>query len=273
MKEITVKELLEAGAHFGHQVSKWNPKMKPFIYTARNGIHIINLEKTVELGNAAYKFIMERIAEGGDILYVGTKRQASDVIRQEAEKVGMYHVSHRWLGGTLTNFKTLKQSINKLEDLTKRRDGGEFEKLKKKEALLLGREITKLESSLGGIRKMTKLPSIVFILDPTTEHLAKKEAIKLRIPIVAVVDTNGDPNGINYLIPANDDAIGSIQLLVSFITDACSEGVSRRSAQIREKIAEEEKLSARPREKKLKGKAKAYVAKDEPVKKVEVERI
>ncbi|MBI2092672.1 MAG: 30S ribosomal protein S2 [Deltaproteobacteria bacterium] len=266
MSELSVKDLLEAGCHFGHQTARWNPKMKPFIYAAKNGVHIINLDKTVETAAVAYKFVADRVALGESVIFVGTKRQAADIIREQAERAGMYYVNQRWLGGMLTNFKTIKASIDRLQALYQRRDTGEFAKLTKKEGLSHEREIGKLEHSLGGIKNMTKLPGIVFIVDPKTEHIALHEAQRLKLPIVSITDTNCDPDNIDFVVPANDDAIRSITLLIGFIADACVEGLKRREAVIREEVAKEgavkgaSEASGRVREKKMAGKAKAYVA-------------
>jgi small subunit ribosomal protein S2 len=269
MSELSVKDLLEAGCHFGHQTARWNPKMKPFIYAAKNGVHIIDLDKTVESAVVAFKFIADRVALGESVIFVGTKRQAADIIREQAERVGMYYVNQRWLGGMLTNFKTIKASIDRLQSLYQRRETGEFAKLTKKEGLSQEREIEKLEHSLGGIKNMNKLPSIVFIIDPKTEHIALHEAQRLKLPIVAITDTNCDPDDIDFVVPANDDAIRSITLLISFMADACAEGLKRREAVIREEVAAKEKDGAsrgapedsgRVREKKMSGQAKAYVA-------------
>ncbi len=265
MQELSVKDMLEAGCHFGHQTARWNPKMKPYIFTARNGVHIINLDNTVECAKAAYKLIADRVALGDTIIFVGTKKQASDIIREQAERVNMFYVNQRWLGGMLTNFSTIKRSIDHLQNLYQRRDAGEFTKLKKKEALGLEREITKLEKSLGGIKTMTRLPGIVFLVDPKTEHIAKAEANRLKIPVIAITDTNCDPDGIDYPIPANDDAIRSIGLIVSYVADAVAEGLSRRESVAREEGDKEgrEKVAegaARAKERKVSGKARAYTA-------------
>lgn len=269
MTELTVKDLLEAGCHFGHQTARWNPKMKPFIFTARNGIHIINLDKTVESAKSAYKFVADRVALGDAIIFVGTKKQAVDIIREQAERVNMFYVNNRWLGGMLTNFKTIKQSIDRLHMLYKRREAGDFAKLPKKEAIGLEREIVKFEHSMGGIKNMVKLPGAIFIIDPKTEHIALCEAKKLGLPIISITDTNCDPDGIDFAIPANDDAIRSISLITSYIADACAEGLERRATAMREEATKEVKAGApaaeaapsgRVREKKIEGKARAYTA-------------
>jgi len=271
MTELTVKHLLEAGCHFGHQTARWNPKMKPFIFTAKNGVHIINLDKTVDAATSAAKYVTDQVALGQSVIFIGTKRQAADIIRENAERVNMHYVNQRWLGGMLTNFKTIKASIDRLQNLYQRKEAGEFEKLSKKEALGLQREIEKLEHSLGGIKLMTKLPGVVFIIDPKTEHIALKEAMRLKIPVVAVTDTNCDPDGIDFVVPANDDAIKSITLLVSHFADACEEGLKRREVVLREEAEarakarpSEEAAAMRAKEKKVTGKAKAYVAEARP---------
>lgn len=272
MQELPIKELLEAGCHFGHQTSRWNPKMKPYIYAARSGVHIINLDKTVEFAKEAFKYVADQVALGQSVLFVGTKRQAADLIREQAERVGMFYVNQRWLGGMLTNFKTIKASIDRLQSLYQRREAGEFEKITKKEALSLSREIEKLEHSLGGIKTMVRLPSAVFIVDPKTEHIALKEAQRLKIPVIAITDTNCDPDGIDFVIPANDDAIRSISMITNYFADACAEGMKRREAQIRDNVAKEaareksegENVASRVKETKVTDKARAYVADARP---------
>ena len=224
---ITMKQLLEAGVHFGHQTKRWNPKMKPYIFGARNGIHIIDLQKTVGLARSAFRFVSDVAAKGGTVLFVGTKKQAQDVIREEASRSGMYYVTNRWLGGTLTNFKTVKSGIDRLKTIEKMEADGTFERLPKKEVASLEREREKLEKNLGGIKDMTRLPGAVFVIDPKKEHIAVPEANRLGIPVVAIVDTNCDPEGIDYAIPGNDDAIRAIQLFTSKMADACIEGKAR----------------------------------------------
>ncbi len=226
MARLTMKQLLEAGVHFGHQTRRWNPKMKPFIFGERNGIHIIDLQQTVKLFDVAYDFIVETVANGGKVLFVGTKRQAQDTIKEEAERCGMYYVNHRWLGGTLTNFRTIRQSVDKLKKLEEWFEDGTIERFPKKERLKLERLKQKLERNLGGIKEMEELPQAIYIVDPKKEHIAVLEARKLEIPIVAIVDTNCDPDLIDYIIPGNDDAIRAIKLLTSKIADACLEGLS-----------------------------------------------
>jgi len=221
---ITMRQLLEAGVHFGHQTKRWNPKMRPFIFGARNGIHIIDLQHTVKLFNRAYKFIVDTVSAGDPVLFVGTKKQAQEVIQEEAKRCGMFHVTNRWLGGTLTNFKTVKGSIERLRSIEKMAEDGTFERMTKKEVLQLERERMKLEKTLGGIKNMGGLPGAVFIIDPKKEHIAVEEARKLEIPIVAITDTNCDPDLIDFVIPGNDDAIRAIKLFTGKIADACVTG-------------------------------------------------
>ncbi len=241
---INMKQLLEAGVHFGHQTSKWNPKMKQYIFGARNGIHIIDLQKTVVLFKEAYEFITDTVADGGKVLFVGTKRQAQDAIQEEAERAGMYYVTNRWLGGFMTNFQTIKKSIDRMKDLEQMRDDGSFENFKKKEALGFEREITKLNFVFNGIRDLRDIPDAIFIVDPKKEKIALAEANKLGIPVIALVDTNSDPDNIDYVIPANDDAIRAIRLFSSRIADACAEGDRKRQERIEQeavKAAQEAK--------------------------------
>jgi small subunit ribosomal protein S2 len=221
---VTMKQLLEAGVHFGHQTRRWNPKMKRFIFGERNGIYIIDLQQTLTRIETAYTFVRDVVAKGGSVLFVGTKKQAQDPIQQYAEKSGMPYINERWLGGMLTNFQTINKRVGKMLEYERMRDSGEFDAMPKKEALLLGRELDKLERYLGGIRNMDKLPQAVFVLDTKKEHIAVTEANKLRIPVVAVVDTNCDPDVIDYVIPGNDDAIRSGTLLSRVVSDAVIEG-------------------------------------------------
>jgi len=221
---ISMKQLLEAGVHFGHQTRRWNPKMAEYIFTERNGIYIIDLQKTVKKVEEAYNFIREVASEGGDILFVGTKKQAQDSIKEEALRVGMYFVNARWLGGMLTNFKTIKKRIDRLEQLNKMEENGTFELLPKKEVSKLMGERDKLEKYLGGIKDIRKLPGALFIVDPRKEKIAIAEAKKLGIPIVAIVDTNCDPEEIDYPIPGNDDAIRAVKLITSVMANAIVEG-------------------------------------------------
>ncbi len=231
---ITMKQLLEAGVHFGHQTKRWNPKMKPYIFGARNGIYIIDLQKTVGLARNALRFVSDAVARGGSVLFIGTKKQAQDAIREEAARSGMFYVTNRWLGGTLTNFKTVKQGIDRLKTIEKMKEDGTYERLPKKEVAALEREREKLEKNLGGIKELTRLPSALFVIDTKKEHIAVHEANRLGIPVVAVVDTNCDPEGIDYVIPGNDDAIRSIRLFTGKIAEACIEGRGRYSAWVAE---------------------------------------
>jgi len=225
MAEVSMKQLLEAGVHFGHQTSRWNPKMKPYIFGARNGIYIIDLQRTVKLFEQAYGFVRDLAGGGGTLLFVGTKKQAQDAIREEAERCGMFYVNNRWLGGTLTNFQTIKQSIDRLKKCEEMlEDPAMEEALTKKEMLGVQRERDKLLNSLGGIKAMRKLPDALFVIDPKKEEIAVKEANKLHIPVVAVVDTNCDPDLVDYKIPGNDDAIRAIRLFCAAMADAALEG-------------------------------------------------
>jgi len=224
---LSMKQLLEAGVHFGHQTKRWNPKMKPYIFGARNGIYIIDLQKTVTLFDEAYRFVVDAVANGEKVLFVGTKKQAQDSIKEESKRCEMFYVNKRWLGGALTNFKTIKKNVQKLKDLETMKADGRLEQLSKKEALEIEREITKLEYSLGGIKEMEKLPGIIFIIDPKKERIAAAEARKLGIPSVGLLDTNCDPDDIDHIIPGNDDAIKAIRLFNSKIADACIEGKRR----------------------------------------------
>jgi len=231
MAVISMKALLEAGVHFGHRPQRWNPKMKPYIFTERNGVHIIDLQQTIAALNTAYKLVQETVAAGSTVLFVGTKQQAQETIAQEAQRCEMPYVNQRWLGGTLTNWRTIRKRIDYLLNLEARRDRGDFERLTKKEALGLQRQIEKLNNRLGGIREMRNLPDLLFITDVRRETTAVKEANKLNIPIVAMVDTNCDPDSIDYLIPANDDAIRAIKLITSKMADAVLEGIAQRKSQ------------------------------------------
>ncbi len=236
MPVVTMKELLEAGVHFGHQTRRWNPKMKPYIFGSRNGIHIIDLQKTVQLMDVAYNFVRDTVAEGKDILFVGTKKQAQEAIQEEATRCGMFYVNHRWLGGTLTNFKTIRKSIEKLKKLERLEESPEFQGLTKKELIKLMKKREKLRRNLGGIKDMEKLPGALFIVDPKREEIAVREARKLGIPIVAIVDTNCDPDLIDYVIPGNDDAIRAIKLFSSKIADAVLEGKQLREERLQREL-------------------------------------
>jgi len=221
---VTMKELLETGVHFGHQTKRWNPKMKKYLFGERNGIYIIDLQKTLSKFQQAYDFLRQVAASGGTVLFVGTKKQAVESIAEEAKRCGMYYVNHRWMGGTLTNFQTIRKSIERLNQLEAMREDGTFEKLTKKEVMKLQREMAKLQFSLAGIREMNSLPSAVFVIDTRKERIAVQEARRLGIPVVAVVDTNCDPDEIDYPIPGNDDAIRAIRLMTSKMADAILEG-------------------------------------------------
>lgn len=223
MAVISMKQLLEAGVHFGHQTRRWNPKMKKYIFTERNGIYIIDLQKTVKMVETAYNFVKDVAADGGTVLFVGTKKQAQESVRDEAIRSGMYYINQRWLGGTLTNFKTIRKSINRLKSIKKMEEDGTFDVLPKKEVVELLKEKDRLVKFLGGIEDMKKLPDAIFIVDPRKERIAVAEAIKLNIPIVGIVDTNCDPDEIDYVIPANDDAIRAVKLLTSKMADAILE--------------------------------------------------
>jgi small subunit ribosomal protein S2 len=223
-----MKQLLEAGVHFGHQTRRWNPKMKPYIFGARNGIYIIDLQKTVQLFKVAYNFVVDTVASGQPVIFVGTKKQAAESIYEEAVRADMFYVNNRWLGGTLTNFETISRSCERLKTLERMKADGSINQFPKKEVLALDRQREKLDKNLGGIKDMDRLPGAIFIIDPRRERIAVNEARKLNIPVVAVVDTNCDPDEIDYIIPGNDDAIRAIRLMTSRIADACLEGKKRR---------------------------------------------
>ncbi len=241
MAVVSMKQLLEAGVHFGHQTRRWNPKMAPYIFTERNGIYIIDLQKTVKKLEEAYNFIRETVANGETVLFVGTKKQAQDSIRDEAERAGIHYVNARWLGGMLTNFKTIRRRIARLAQLRKMQEDGTFDALPKKEVIKLNLEIEKLEKFLGGIKNMDRLPGALFIVDPRKEKIAVAEAKKLGIPIVAIVDTNCDPDEVDYIIPGNDDAIRAVKLIAGAMANAVLEG--RQGAESEEAAAEEEEAA------------------------------
>ena len=234
---VSMKALLETGVHFGHRTQKWNPKMKPYIFAERNGIHIIDLQQTIVNLNQYHDMIANMVAGGGTILFVGTKRQAQESIRREAERCRMPYVNHRWLGGTLTNWRTIRERIDTLKKLERRRDAGEFDLLTKKEALMLNRKIDKLQLRLGGIRDMRRLPDMLLVVDTIRESTAVKEANTLSIPVLALVDTNSNPDDVDYIIPSNDDAVRAIKLIVAAVADAVAEGQAIREA---DEMAEEE---------------------------------
>ena len=265
---ITMKQLLEAGVHFGHPTRKWNPKMKKYIYVARNDIYIINLEKTVEMIDKAYAFIKDVASEGKSVLFVGTKKQAQEAIMQEAQKCGMYYVKSRWLGGTLTNFQTIKSRIERLNKLNLMEKMNEFSLLPKKEVLGLKAERDKLEENLGGIKEMRSLPGALFVVDPKKEHNAVLEARKLHIPIVAIVDTNCDPDEVDYVIPGNDDAIRAIKLIAGAMADAVIEAREGEEG-LAARRAEEAKLQA---EAEAASKANVEVV-EEPASKEQLEKL
>ena len=224
MSVVSMKQLLEAGVHFGHQTRRWNPKMEPYIFTERNGIYIIDLQKTVKMIDSAYDYVKNVAADGGIVLFVGTKKQAQDSIEEEATRAGQYYVNHRWLGGTLTNWKTIQSRINRLKELKKMSEDGTFDVLPKKEVSVLTKQREKLERFLGGIEDMPRIPDVIYIVDPHKEQIAVREAHKLHIPIVAMVDTNTDPDDVDVIIPSNDDAIRAVRLITSKMADAVIEG-------------------------------------------------
>ena len=241
MGVISMKALLEAGVHFGHQTSRWNPKMKPYIFGARNGIHVIDLQKTSKLFDRAYLAIRDSVARGEKVLFVGTKKQAQNVVVDEANRCQMFYVQNRWLGGTLTNFRTIRQSIDRLKALEKMEAEGSYEKMTKKEALQFQREAAKLQRNLPGLKEMVRLPGVMFVVDPRKEHIAVAEARRLKIPVVAITDTNCDPDIVDYLIPGNDDAIRAIKLFASRVADACIEGEQLHQDGITGKEQQQEK--------------------------------
>ena len=224
MAVVAMKQLLEAGVHFGHQTRRWDPRMAEYIFQARNGIHIIDLQKTSKKLDEAYEFIREQSEEGKKILFVGTKKQAQECVKEAAEKSGMFYINERWLGGTLTNFKTIRKRIDRLAELETMEQDGTFEVLPKKEVVLLRKEMEKLNKNLGGIKDMTEIPDVIFLVDPKKEHIAVMEAKKLNIPIVGLVDTNCDPNDVDYVIPGNDDAIRAVKLITDVMANAVIEG-------------------------------------------------
>jgi len=248
MAYVTMKELLEAGVHFGHQTKRWNPKMKPYIFGARNGIYIIDLQKTVRMFRTAYDFVVDTVAEGKSILFVGTKKQARDSIYEEANRCEMFYVHNRWLGGMLTNFQTIKQSIDRLNYLNDIQNDGQINLFPKKERLKLAKERVKLDNNLGGIRTMNGLPGALFVVDPKNEAIAVREGRRLKIPIIAIVDSNCDPDDIDHIIPGNDDAIRAIRLITSRIADACVDGheryAERQQAEADKELEEETEFVA-----------------------------
>lgn len=235
---ISMKQLLEAGVHFGHQTRRWNPKMKPYIFTERNGIYIIDLQKTVKKVEEAYNFVRQVAEDGGNILFVGTKKQAQESVKDEAERSGQFYINQRWLGGTLTNFQTIQNRIKRLKDLERMQEDGTFDVLPKKEVILLKKEMDRLEKFLGGIKEMKSLPDALFVIDPRKERIAIAEARKLGIPIVAIVDTNCDPDEVDYIIPGNDDAIRAVKLLTGKMADAVLE--AKQGEEMAEEPSKEE---------------------------------
>jgi small subunit ribosomal protein S2 len=238
MAIVSMKALLETGVHFGHRTRRWNPKMKPYIFTERNGIHILDLQQTLVLIEDAYALVRDRVSEGGELLFVGTKRQAQDTIAQEAGRAHQPYVNQRWLGGTLTNWQTIRQRIDYLKKLESRRDSGEFDALKKRERLRFEREIEKLNLRLGGIRDMKGLPSLLFVVDVNHEETAVREANILGIPVIALVDTNSDPDPVDHIIPSNDDAIRAIKLICSKLADASLEGIAMRKDSLSDAVTD-----------------------------------
>lgn len=225
---LSVKELFEAGVHFGHQTKRWNPKMRPYIYGARSGIHIVDLDQTARLFKRAFDFLSETVARGGSVLFVGTKRQAQEIVREEARRAGMYFVTNRWLGGTLTNFRTIKGGLDRLRTLERMKEDGTYSQLPKKETVQLEKERTRLEKYIGGLKGMGAVPQAIFVIDPAQETIAVSEAKRLGVPIVAITDTNCDPDMVDYVIPGNDDAIRSVRLICGAVADACVYGAARR---------------------------------------------
>lgn len=244
MAYVSMKQMLETGVHFGHQTRRWNPKMRPYIFGARNGIHIIDLQQTVKLFRTAYDKVVDTVANGGKVLFIGTKRQAQEAVSTEANKAGQFHVTNRWMGGTMTNFVTIQKSIDRLKKLEAMFADGSIARYQKKEALNLQREMEKLQLTLGGIKDMGGLPQLAFIIDPHREEIAVKECRKLGIPIVAVTDTNCDPDLIDYIIPGNDDAIRAIKLFVTAFSEACIEGDAMRKDGKNKDVEDELKKAA-----------------------------
>ena len=271
---ISMKSLLEAGVHFGHQTRRWNPKMKPYIFGSRNGIHIIDLQKTVNLFQKAYEFAVQTVEAGYPVLFVGTKKQAHEAIVEESERCGMFFVVNRWLGGTLTNFQTIRKSIRRLKELETMKEDGSINRYTKKEALKLEKELFKLEKNLGGIKDMDKLPGAVFIVDSKKENIAVKEVKKLGIPLIAIADTNCDPDDIDYIIPGNDDAIRAIRLICAKIADACIEGHNLAEEKLRAEADREpevdvEKGMVSPTEEDREGPEVIIIGKKEEAKNIE----
>ncbi|WP_173916485.1 30S ribosomal protein S2 [Halobacillus sp. Marseille-Q1614] len=244
MSVISMKQLLEAGVHFGHQTRRWNPKMKKYIFTERNGIYIIDLQKTVKKVDEAFNYVRQVAEEGGNILFVGTKKQAQDTVREEATRCGMFYINQRWLGGTLTNFQTIRKRINRLKDIERMEEDGTFDVLPKKEVVDLLKEKDRLVKFLGGIKEMTSIPDAMFVIDPRKERIAIAEAHKLNIPVVGIVDTNCDPDEIDYVIPANDDAIRAVKLLTAKMADAVLEAKQGEENEVAEEAEAETETEA-----------------------------
>jgi small subunit ribosomal protein S2 len=259
MAKVSMKKLLESGVHFGHRTHRWNPHMKPYIFTERNGIHIIDLQQTVKALQDNYDLVRDTVARGGNVLFVGTKRQAQETILMEAERCGMPYVTNRWLGGMLTNWVTMRARVRELDKLERQREAGEFERLTKKEGLILGRKINKLEERFGGIRTMHRLPDMLFIVDVRREETAVDEANSLDIPVLALVDTNCDPRRIDHVIPSNDDAIRAIKLLVAYIADAVIEGKDMR----KDEAPAEDQAEPKRRGKKAQAEDETVIVEDE----------
>ena len=238
MAAVTMRQMLEAGLHFGHQTRRWNPKMKPYIYGPRNGIYIINLDVTMKMFRKAYTYMVDAVANGGTVLFVGTKKQGQTIIREEAERCGMFFINHRWLGGMLTNFQTIKFSVDRLKKIESMQQDGSILRFPKKEVLQMEKERINLDRNIGGIKNMRSLPDVIFIIDPKKEDIAVGEATKLGIPVVALTDTNCDPAGIDYLIPGNDDAIRAIKLITSMMAEAVVEGRARRGEEAEPRVEE-----------------------------------
>ena len=238
MAAVTMRQMLEAGLHFGHQTRRWNPKMKPYIYGPRNGIYIINLDVTMKMFRKAYTYMVDAVANGSTVLFVGTKKQGQTIIREEAERCGMFFINHPWLGGMLTNFQTIKFSVDRLKKIESMQQDGSILRFPKKEVLQMEKERIKLDRNIGGIKNMRSLPDVIFIIDPKKEDIAVGEATKLGIPVVALTDTNCDPAGIDYLIPGNDDAIRAIKLITSMMAEAVVEGRARRGEEAEPRVEE-----------------------------------
>ncbi len=251
MTEISMKQLLEAGVHFGHQTSRWNPKMKPYIFGARNGIYIIDLQKTVELWVKARQAVVQTVANGGKVLFVGTKKQAADTVEEEAKRCNMFFITHRWLGGLMTNFVTIKKSIERLKELEAMAERKDWGLATKKEQLKLEKAMVKLQTALGGIKNMSGVPELIFVVDPRKEHIAVHEANRLSVPVVAMIDTNSDPEPIDFIIPSNDDAIRAIKLFTGAVADAVLEGQASFEENLRQRRSHEEEVARKPLREKM----------------------